>query len=104
REDDPVQGSRRLLTVFALVPVPQSCPASLSRRLAAQWMLPSAKSTASASTMANTFGAQSHGLSARCLRFVALLPGLPVVRSRKTRLPAGGQPLLRRLVSGSGPL
>jgi hypothetical protein len=27
----------------------------------------------------------------------------PVVRARKTRLPAGRQPLLRRLISGSGP-
>ena len=78
-------------------------PRSLSRRLAARWILPSAKMTASASTMANTFGAQSHGLSARCLRFPAFLPGLPVVRPRKTRLPAGGQPLLHRLISGSGP-
>jgi len=31
------------------------------------------------------FGAQSHGLFARCLRFAASLPGCPVVQPRKTR-------------------
>jgi hypothetical protein len=30
------------------------------------------------------FGAQSHGLFTRCLRFAAFLPGCPVVRPRKT--------------------
>ena len=38
------------------------------------------------------FGAQSHGLSARCLRFAAFLPGFPVVQPRKTRLPVGDHP------------
>ena len=35
------------------------------------------------------FGAQSHGLSARCPCFAAFLPGFPVVQPRKTRLWGG---------------
>jgi hypothetical protein len=35
--------------------------------------------------VALNFGAQSHGLFARCLRFAAFIPGCPVVRPRKTR-------------------
>lgn len=50
------------------------------------------------------FGARSHGLSARCLRFAAFLPGFPVVQPRKTRLPVGDQPFLRRPIPGSGSL
>jgi hypothetical protein len=47
-------------------------------------MLPSAQSHVDFHVALN-FGAQSHGLFARCLRFAAFLPGCPVVRPRKTR-------------------
>ena len=48
-------------------------------------MLPSAKTKGVGFHVALDFGAQSHGLFARCLRFAAFLPGCPVVRPRKTR-------------------
>ena len=48
-------------------------------------LLPSANSTASASTTNIDFGAPSHGLSTRCLRLAAFLPAAAVVRPPKTR-------------------
>ena len=64
--------------------VPHSSAWSRSRRLAAhRCCLPLDQRRRLPQCI--NFGAQSHGLFARCRRFAAFLPGCPVVRTRKTR-------------------
>ena len=87
-EDGRRYGELLLPTVFTWTPQrPRRClnphHGHLSRRLVALGCCLPLIQMRRLSRCTN-FGAQSHGLFTRCLRFAAFLPGCPVVRPRKT--------------------
>jgi hypothetical protein len=101
-EDDLCPGESQFAGGFRLLPVPQSCPGSLSRRLAARGCCLPPKRLRRLPRWPIFRGSMTRPVrSLSTLRsFPSRLPGRTATQDS---LPAGGQPLLRRFVSGSGP-